>query len=220
MDVQLTADHKLVLFHDEDTRRITGENHRICDLTLEQVKKLNAGHHVQTDSFCQIPELEDVFREFPGAKLLLDIHSPDRAAIDTLLPLIERYGNLNNLIIVSHYDHIVSYLRTKRPGWILGVPKNEARKMVYSSLMGLDFLFPIKQDILMLPEKYGSVKVLSNRVISHARKRNKKIWAWLEEGKVVRTVNSVKEMEHLKALGVKGVFTDAPQALLDDIMLV
>ena len=41
MDVQMTADEQLVLFHDYNTKRTTGVNKLINELSLEEVKELN-----------------------------------------------------------------------------------------------------------------------------------------------------------------------------------
>lgn len=45
MDIQMTIDNNLVLFHDYETSRATGENLRINELTLNEAKKLNAGYN-------------------------------------------------------------------------------------------------------------------------------------------------------------------------------
>ena len=89
--------------------------------------------------------------------------------------------------------------------------------MLYSSFLYLDDLFPIKSDILMLPKVYGNIKVLSKRVIRHAKKRNKKIWAWRYEGVEVQTVNSKQAMEEFEKMGVQGIFTEYPEKLLAEL---
>ncbi len=225
MDIQFTADNKLVLFHDDDTIRTTGEDLRINELTLSELKGLNAAFNFKEkneypyrDNPIRIPELKDVLTEFPKAKLLLDIHSKNPNAIEIFIELIETEFKNGDFIVVSEYDHIIQKLRKEKPKWTFGVPANEAKKMLYSSFLYLDGLFPIKSDILMLPKKYGSINVLSKRVVNHAQIRNKELWAWIYESSDLdptkfKAVESIEELEELKALGVSGVFTEYPRKL-------
>ena len=45
MDIQMTSDNHLVLFHDYETKRTTGVEKQINNLTLNEVKELNAGYN-------------------------------------------------------------------------------------------------------------------------------------------------------------------------------
>lgn len=224
MDVQITADNELVLFHDYETRRTTGENLRIDELTLSESKELNAGFNFKLkEDFpfrtnpIRIPELKEVFVEFPKAKLLLDIHTNKPEVVGLFIGLIEKEFENGDFIVVSEYDDIIQRIRKEKPEWTFGVPEKEAKKMLYSSFVCLDWVFPIKSDVLMLPKKYGNINVLSKRVMSHAKKRNKPIWAWLYEGEYVRTVESKSEMEELGKIGVSGVFTGYPRKLSNEM---
>lgn len=220
MDVQITSDDHLVLFHDYETKRITGEDKLISELSLAEVKKLNAGYnfknqesYIYRSAPIQIPELRDVFKEFPKAKLLLDVHTNSPKVVNILISLIAAQFKDGDFIIASEYDEIIKELKSKRPNWRYAVPTKEAKRMLYSSFLYLDGLFPIKSDILMLPKKYGKINVLRDRVVNHAKKRNKKIWAWMYEGEEVRTVNTIKEIEELRELGIDGIFTGFPEKL-------
>jgi len=224
MDVQITADEKLVLFHDKHTERTTGENKVISHLTLDEVAKLNAGYNFKiNDTYeyrstpIRIPELKNVFKEFPHAKLLLDVHSNNPKIVKILINLIDSEFREGDFVIASEYDEIIAQLKRLRPNWIYGVPVKEAKKMLYSSFLRLDHFFPIKRDILMLPKIFGKIEVLNKRVIKHAKSRNKLIWAWMYEGEEVKTVNSIIEIENLKKLGVDGIFTDYPEKISNAI---
>lgn len=229
MDVQMTADNQLVLFHDLETTRTTGEEFRINERTLKELQKLNAGFNFKIEetypyreSPVRIPQLKDVFNEFPKAKLLLDIHTNDPKVIEVFIDLIEAECKNDDFIVVSKYDEVVQKMRTKKPNWTYGVPANEAKNMLYSSFLYLDGLFPIKSDVLMLPRHYGGLTVLSKRVVNHAQKRNKALWAWIYESKdsnpsKFKAVASIDELEDLRKLGVSGVFTEYPQKLSSEL---
>lgn len=225
MDIQMTKDGRLVLFHDNNTERITGDSRLINELTWSEVKKLNAGfnfkyndQYIYRKNPIQVPEVEAVFRQFPQAKLLLDIRTSNLDVVDKLVALVEKYSRADKTVIVSRYDKIINNFRKERPVWQYGVPSMEAKRMIYSSFLLLDNFFPIKSDILMLPQNAGKMNVLTKRVLSHAKKRNKKLWVWLYEGKdEVKNVDSKDDLLKMKKLGADGVFTDYPKKLMKEL---
>jgi len=224
MDIQITSDEQLVLFHDYNTKRTTGQDKLIHELNLEEVKELNAAYNFNLEgkypyrlSPVMVPELREVFNKFSKAKVLLDVHTNNAKVVDILINLIETEFVKGDFIIVSEYDKIIAQLKVKKPYWRYGVAATEAKQMLYSSFIFLDGLFPIKSDVLMLPKKYGNINVLSKRVIRHAKKRNIPIWAWMYEGKHVKTVVSKTEMDALEKLGIEGVFTGYPEKLFSEI---
>ena len=224
MDLQLTKDGQIVLFHDFNTIRTTGKDYNIQELNLEFVKKLNCGYNFQIglefpyrQKPIEIPTLDDVCHLFPQAKFLLDIHTDNLIAIDKIINIIESNKMENQIVVVSHYDKVKEKFKSKRPDWVYGAATNEAKKMVYSSFLFLDGFFAIKSDILMLPVKYGKVKVLTSRAIRHCKYKKKLLWVWLNEGKKVVTVNSKNELDVLKKLGVNGIFTEFPERLIKEI---
>ncbi len=79
IDVQMTRDGAVVLFHDEDAERLTGEPGRVTDMTWDELSRrrvrstLTVGHDAQgapvTIDYGQarpIPRLEEVLAEFDG----------------------------------------------------------------------------------------------------------------------------------------------------------
>ncbi len=217
MDIRMTADKELVLFHDNSAQRTTGVNKLISQMTFKEIQSLNAGWYFKSNGIypfrnnqIKVPLLKDVFIRFPKVKYLLDIHTDDQSAIPIFLDLIRDYLPKGDFTIVSEYDLIIKFLRSKKPNWEYGVPKNEAKKMLYSSFIKLDNLFPIQSDILMAPNWYGKINVLTKRVINHAHKRKKKIWAWKYEGEHVETITTKEDLSHFEQLKIDGIFTEFP----------
>ncbi len=224
MDLQITRDGQIVLFHDYETERTTGVKNNIQELDLDSIKKLNCGFNFKIGSEfpyrqnpIQIPTLEEVCQLFPKSKLLLDIHTDNLKAIDKIIEIIERHQMEKQIVVVSHYDQVSEKFKAKRPNWTYGAATKEVKKMVYSSFLLLDSLFPIKSDILMLPVKFGNIKLLKGRVVKHISNRNKRLWVWLNEGEKVITVNSKNEMDKLEKVGVNGIFTEFPAKLKNEI---
>lgn len=224
MDIQLTKDGHLVLFHDFNTKKITGQNKQINELELSSVKELNPGYNFKVrdnfpyrDNPIKIPTLSEVCTQFPKAKLLLDIHTNDLTSTDKVIEIIELKSIQDQVIIVSEYDEVLDDIKKKRPNWKYGAAEKEAKKTVYSSFLFLDNLFPIQSDILMIPVKYWNFKVLNSRIISHIKKRNKEIWVWRKEGKKVETIDTIEEYCKYKQKGIDGIFTEFPSKLNSEL---
>ena len=46
---------------------------------------------------------------------------------------------------------------------------------------------------------------------------NKKLWAWIYEGDVVKTIETKDQYDHMKGLGVDGVITSFPSKLKQEL---
>jgi len=83
VDVMLTKDKRVVLFHDEDIERLCGiKNQSIIDMTWEEISKLRImkkidvtgnGNFVEFESEQPISLLDEVLNEFKGTGLLFDL---------------------------------------------------------------------------------------------------------------------------------------------------
>ncbi len=224
MDVQLTKDEQLILFHDKNALRTTGVDKTIKETNAVDLKNLNAAYSFNDGiSFpfrkkpLHVPLLKDVFSKFPNAKLLLDIHTDNPKVVGLLHRLLDTHFKHGDFYLVSEYDHIVKSFRQSRPDVVYGVPALEAKKLLVSSFVRLDGFFPIKSEILMVPEWFGNIYVLSKRILNHVKKRNKKIWVWLKEGKEVKTITSAKDYHRFEAMGIDGVFCETPKKLFHEL---
>ena len=221
IDVQLTKDNEIVLFHDYNTKRRTGKDHDIFNLNLAEVQKLNAGYYFSRDNEfpyrdkpVRIPTLKNVLLKFPKSKFVLDIHTDNAKAINLINEIINNFGANNDFIIVSHYDNVIKQFKQIQPNWVFGAGTKEVKKMVFSSFVFMDFLFPLKSDILLIPIQFNNIKLLTKRVLNHLKKRNKKIIVWKKEGATnddVICIESKKEYYNLATQHIDGVYTEYPE---------
>ncbi len=220
MDIHMTKDGEVVLFHDDNLERITSVDFPISRLSFEQLKLQNAGYHFFLDGQypyrekeIQIPSLIDVFLSYPNGKFLIDIHCGDDRIVDLLIEIIESFENGDNIVFVSKYHHILSSLRNKRPHWDYGFSLREAKRLLMINALRLNSFFSFDSDIVMLPIKHNSKTIISPRLASTIHKAGKKLWLWLEEGDKVRGVDSLVEMEKARSFNADGIFTFFPQRL-------
>ena len=95
LDIHLTRDNKLAVIHDHNTKRTTGIDAVVEQLTMDELKRIDN----------QIPTLEEVF-EFFSDKIVYDIELKEKAFVFSSLPqrtfeVIKKYKLENNVMISS-----------------------------------------------------------------------------------------------------------------------
>lgn len=67
LDVQITSDKELVIFHDKTLSRITGDKQGIANFTLQQLKQKDVGRWMnKLFSGIKIPKLSEVLQNLPN----------------------------------------------------------------------------------------------------------------------------------------------------------
>lgn len=102
LDIFLTADRKVVVTHDEDTRRLTGKKLKVRKSLYRQLKKLDLGGGEI------MPLLDDVFGTFGKAFKVINVEIKStgiwRDGIEAELALLIREHKLAKKILVSSFN--------------------------------------------------------------------------------------------------------------------
>lgn len=102
LDIQLTKDNVLVVFHDYNLYRMTKENLFIQDLTYKEIQKFNL---LNTNE--KIPTFEEVLKLVKG-KVLLDIEIKNTKRIDdTCNKLVELLKNYPNNYLIKSFNPLI-----------------------------------------------------------------------------------------------------------------
>lgn len=141
LDVHVTADHQLVVFHDNTLNRVCGTDGRVDDMTLADLRRCRLSG---TDE--QIPTFEEVLAAVDGrVPLIVELKHGKRneelcrLAYETLT----RYGHADMWCIESFHPLCVSWFRKHAPEVIRGqlayglrtVKKRKALDVIVSTLM-------------------------------------------------------------------------------------
>ena len=116
LDVQLTADNKLVVFHDESLLRMTGVDKVLNQCNYDEISKLcllNTNHH--------IPLFEDVLKVLNKETPLIIEIKPEGRYIETTKAAVEimkSYPGIYNM--ESFNPNVVRYLKVNEPQIIRG----------------------------------------------------------------------------------------------------
>ena len=114
-DVRLTKDEKVIVFHDDTLKRLSGINKKVSDMTyaeLKDIKLLNIG---------SIPLLEDVLKLDNKNGIMIEIKNDDNnmLIVDKVLELLKDYKGKYS--IISFNKNTLKYIRTKNKDIILGL---------------------------------------------------------------------------------------------------
>jgi glycerophosphoryl diester phosphodiesterase len=107
LDIRRTRDGQLVCLHDESLARTTGQSVRIGDLTLAEVRKLDAGRRFDP-AFTgeRVPTLDEVFallKRHPevAAPIALDFKIGDDAVEADVVALAKQHGVLGRVVCIG-----------------------------------------------------------------------------------------------------------------------
>ncbi len=119
-DVHLTLDNHLVLIHDDTVNRTTNGQGRVQDMTLNELRALNAG-----DSLCyeQIPTLKELFELVKSTDITLNLEIKEyyseqnkqrvTECIEKTIALIEEYNMAHRCLINSFDAWVLEYVYKK-----------------------------------------------------------------------------------------------------------
>ncbi len=201
-DVQRTADGHLVLFHDEDLRRIAGVAGRITDSTLAQLRELDAGSHFGPQFTGQgIPTLDETIETLP-AGFFLNIEAKrtpyHNDGLEAAVAAAVQHHNLYERCLVSSFNVAVLWrlarLDRRIPLGLLYAP---------DMLPGLSWGWP--RHVLRLTALNPYHEQVTPALVRKTHARGQQVNTW--------TVNEVEEMQRLIGLGVNAIITDRPDLL-------
>ena len=150
LDVQLTTDNKLVVFHDASLERMTGYNKNLQDCTYSEIQKL---HLLKTKA--TIPTFLEVL-DLIQDKVLLDIEIKNTKRIeDTCKILMSQLEGYSNYIIKSFNPRIVRYMKKNYPSIEVGylIDYRYPNKWFHFFLPSRFMIFYSKADFLAIHKK-------------------------------------------------------------------
>lgn len=117
LDVQLTKDDQLVVFHDYNLNRMTGSNVFIQDLTYEEISKFTL---LNTNE--KIPTLGEVLALING-KVLLDIEIKNTNRVHELGKILSTQldGYSGDLLLKSFHPKIINWFKKNKNKYPLGL---------------------------------------------------------------------------------------------------
>ena len=194
IDIRRSSDRKLVLIHDSDVNRTTNGIGKIAELTLNELKSLDAGSKFSLEfKEERIPTLNETLDvvQTSQSKLVIEVKSPDSypGIEEDLIQLLHQKAIQEQVIVISFDHEFVSKLKRDQPDLKVG--------LLYFSYPA----FP-NQSVEYVAVHWLTAFITPWR-IGQLKSQGFKIWVW--------TVNSSWIQDLILSLGVDGIITDRPK---------
>ncbi|MFJ5273150.1 MULTISPECIES: glycerophosphodiester phosphodiesterase [unclassified Streptomyces] len=183
LDLHLSKDGALVVMHDADVDRTTDGSGPISEMTLAELRALDAG--------CgeRVPVFEEVL---DAVRAPLQAEIKDTAAARALADVMHRRDLVGRVEVSSFHDEAIAEVTRLVPG---------VRTALIASRYGVD--------VVDRAVEVGAATVCLNirrltlEVVEHARKSGLRIIGWV--------VNTQDQLRLVRALELDGATTDYPQ---------
>ncbi|MGD8584439.1 MAG: glycerophosphodiester phosphodiesterase [Chloroflexota bacterium] len=215
MDVHSTADGALVLMHDDTVDRTTDGSGLISDMTLAQIKELDAGYNWTDDDQTYpfrgqgitVPTLDEVFDAFPEQLFNIEIKQAEPSITEPFCAKIREYELVNQVFVASFDQEALDEFRQVCPEVATSTGETDGIKLLVPSFVWLETIHSPRAQVVQTPEEYFGMSVLRQRTVDAAHNRGMEMHAW--------TINETEDMARLLALGLDGIITDRPDRMLE-----
>ena len=167
LDVQLTKDNKLIVFHDDNLKRLCNVNKNIKNCLYDEINSLNL-----FNSNSYIPLFNEILK-LNNDRMFIDIEvKPTNRVRDTITILMNELSNYNNYSIKSFDPRIVRYIRMNYPNVYTGLLVDyKYKNIMYNYLLHSKFIINYsKCQFLSISEKLLNdkkyMKIINNYPIS------------------------------------------------------
>jgi len=219
MDAHITRDGRIVLMHDEAVDDTTDGTGLIEDLTLAELKRLDAAYDWSADDGLtfpfrgrgiQVPTLDELFQNFPQMRYLIEIKLTQNPIDAPLCALIRQHNMQDKVIVGSFHDVAMKNFRATCPEVATSASRTEVRNYV---LLGKAFLWGFIQPGYQTiqppydPEESLGIPIMTERFVRESHAKNIRVEPW--------TVNDPELMQRYIEWGVDGIITDRPDLMID-----
>jgi uncharacterized membrane protein/glycerophosphoryl diester phosphodiesterase len=217
-DIHLSSDGIPVVIHDDTVDRTTNGEGFVEDMNLAQLKALDAAYHWPFDQALgeenypyrgrgvTIPTLEEVLVAFPDVLMAIEMKTADEATQTALGELLKKYNRWDKTIVGSFSRSALRSFRDEYPQALTSASAEESLEYYAFSLLNLSSFWIPSMAFFQVPEKSGSIYVLSEGFRQQAKDLGVRIQVW--------TPNTDEEFQRIIAMDVNGIITDRPSRLL------
>ncbi|TQQ81339.1 glycerophosphodiester phosphodiesterase [Halonotius terrestris] len=225
IDARLTADDRVIVFHDDDLSRLTDAPTAVSDTPVWELSYDDISQYTVGDSDESIPLLADVLAAIPASIAVnLELKHPGReglqfgavddddartAAADRWRPFVERALDIatatdHDLLVSSFYEGALAATRAGDPA----VPV--APLVVDDVEAGIDLAARYDAAAIHPPldgllDESGTTTAAGDKLLERAREADRRVNVW--------TVTSRAEATALGRVGVDGIITDTPSVV-------
>jgi glycerophosphoryl diester phosphodiesterase len=200
LDVGLTSDSVPVVIHDRAVDRLTDGSGLVANLTLAQLKELDAGVRFgQQYAGTRIPTLSEVLEAF-GGKVLLNVElkpcAPDAQLAEPVAGMVLSFGLAGSVLISSFSPLLLDRVRAAAPEIPLGY-------LFSPSPVGRLANRPSRLMAMPCDALHPHCRSVNRRFVRRAHRNGYRVNVW--------AVDDLRDIRRMVALGVDMIIGDSPQ---------
>ncbi|WP_414654230.1 glycerophosphodiester phosphodiesterase, partial [Hyalangium sp.] len=214
LDVHLTREGEVVVAHDAFLDRCTDGTGPLAELSLAELRRLDAGFRFTPDGGrtfpfrgqgVRIPTLREVLHAFPGLPVNLEMKPETPGTEDVLHQLLREEHALERVCMGSELDSVAERLVARMPDACHFYPRDALASYVLSVRGGEQPLEDPRYTVIDMPLYFGEVRLVDEDFLRTTTRHGKWVNVW--------TVDDPEEMRRLVSEGVGGIMTDRPDLL-------
>lgn len=216
MDIHSSADGVIVVMHDETVNRTTNGSGRINEMTLAELKELDAGFNWSNDDGqtfpyrgqgITVPTLEEIFVQFPDYWMVIEIKQTEPSIAGLFCQLIREHNMEEKVLVGSFNQDALNEFREFCPEIATSAGESEVITFFVLSKLFLENIYTPEALALQIPETRNGLTVLTKRFISAAKNRDMEVQVW--------TIDEQEDQKRILEMGVDGIITDRPDRLME-----
>ncbi len=216
-DVHLTADGEVLIWHDDNFSRVSGDERNISLIRKSELAGIDAGALFTPDGGKTFPFrdkgihpllLREALEQFPQTRFNIDLKDDNPALAEAAAEIFRAVGAEKRVCIGSFHHGVLQEFRRAAPGVDTSISKKEMIQLLCAYLFGgsVKALRERKSRVIQIPVSHKGIPVLTKKLIRWASRREIVIQVW--------TINDPEEMKRLFAAGVDGIFSDNAEAVV------
>ncbi|EPT29203.1 glycerophosphodiester phosphodiesterase family protein [Toxoplasma gondii ME49] len=167
LDVWMTKDKVMVVAHDDNIERVTGQNMLISETNYADLPPVLDSDHLK-DCHMEfvpgfkgfpvkfspqpLPRLEDVFAEFPDTTMNVDIKAEaDPQSVSKTLDLVRKYNRVDKTVFGSFDQRTLKLIQEYEKDAVISIGPTRAKLLVFAYYTGLMPFLPIPERVWEFP---------------------------------------------------------------------
>lgn len=214
VDVRLTADGEVVLFHDETLSRICGLNRKLEEMSLSELRKLDVGRW-KGEQWAgeRIPLLSEVLQGIPAGKQIYIEVKSGPGIIPTLVELLKRSEvAASRLSVIAFSMELASRVKSQRPQtpvyWIRDL--KDVRREMNGEVRPEKLIGPVQKAGLDGLDLSFSLPARDAEIVRAVKKAGLGCYIW--------TVDNPESGQLAIEAGVDGITSNRPSLLREELI--
>jgi len=201
LDIYLSTDNRIMVMHDSNTKRTTGQSYPISETNSEVLRTLDAGSWKKEQYMGEkIPFLEEMIATVPSNKKMVIEIKCGIEVLPALQQVVTSCGKKNLLVFIAFSWETILAAKQLFPSnacyWLSSSAAEVSAKMSEAAQKGLDGI-------------NLNNKIIDQETVKKAKELGLEVLSW--------TIDDPEEAKRLIQLGVSGITTNRPDLIRQSI---